>query len=219
MIHSLLLAICLTLSLAWPADALAGDGGSPGQAGHRVAEQADSAARPQVGAEAPVRPLGQSPAATAGGPVPEYRLGAPTDDRGALWDGMRMLLSLGAVLLLLGFGVKLLRRWRGVGAPGGGHRTLHVLERVALSPKETVCLLRAGSEVLVIGVSASGIALLTRLEAGLIETGVPASGAMPSPRISARPSPFGSRLRELAARVREVQEVWGLGGGGAGDRP
>ncbi len=168
-------------------------------------------------AEASASGLMDSPAGAAPG-VPEYRLGPSAEDRSGLWAGMRMALALGAVLLLLGFGVKLLRRWQGGGVRVGASRSLHVLERVALTPKDSICLVRAGSEVLALGVSASGITLLARLDSGLIDAGIPVSPRLASSPLSAGPSAAGSRFRELTARLREVQAVWGLGGGEGGDR-
>ncbi len=184
--------------------------------------RAAGAAREQVASavqESPAEASGRRPIDSpveAAPAVPEYRLGPSAEDRSGLWAGMRMALSLGAVLLLLGFGVKLLRRWQGGGVRGGSTRTLHVLERVALTPKDSICLVRAGGEVLAVGVSAAGITLLARLEGVLIDAGLPVSTRLASPALSGHPVAPGSRFRELAARLREVQAVWGLGGGGTG---
>ncbi len=141
-------------------------------------------------------------------------------------------LTLAAVLLLLGLGVKLLRRWPNLMGRDGCTAGLQVVGRVALAPKESIYLVRAGAEVLVVGVSPSGITLLSRLEAGGLEatrtpmganeswgsslgrTGVDRAysrGARSAPgKDSGAHSSIGSRLRELVLRIRDVQAAWGL---------
>jgi flagellar biogenesis protein FliO len=132
---------------------------------------------------------------------------------------MRMLLSLAVVLVLLGGGVKALRRWPGLAGRRGVVEELQVLGRVALTAKEAICLIRAGTEVLVVGVSPAGVTLLTRLEAGAAESARLASPAGGPRTTSEGRSAYASRLRDLTARVREVQAVWGIGKGSLrGDR-
>jgi flagellar biogenesis protein FliO len=145
-------------------------------------------------------------------PLPDYRLGTGAEERSLAWEGARMVLTLAAVLLLLGLGVKLLRRWPSLAAREGSVGGLQVLERVALTQKEAIYLVRAGVEILVVGVGPSGVTLLTRLAAGAEET----IGSSHAPAVlrgmSAAASPHGFRLRELAARVRHVRAAWGLDG-------
>jgi flagellar biogenesis protein FliO len=149
-------------------------------------------------------------------PVPDYRVGASADERSLAWDGLRMVLMLAMVLLLLGLAVKLLRRWPGLAGRDGLPGSLQVLARVALTPKEAICLVRVGAgpggEVLVLGVSPSGVTLLTRLEAGIGEATRTPGGAESSLRFAGQQKSCAARLRNLAAHVREVQAAWRIGG-------
>jgi flagellar biogenesis protein FliO len=123
-----------------------------------------------------------------------------------------MLLSLAAVLLILGVGVKAVRRWPGLVGRETSAGPLELLGRLPLTAKEALCLVRAGGALLVVGVGPSGVTLLHRLD-GEAEVVGRAAGAGSAARgtTSAPVSPF--RLRELAARVRDVQASWRSGGG------
>ena len=139
-------------------------------------------------------------------PVPEYRLTDAASDRSVVWDGARALAAFGIVLVLLAAGVKALRRWPGLAGRVTATGPLQVLGRLPLTAKESVCLVRAGAEVLVLGVSGAGVTLLHRLENGLAE-------AEQIGAVAARPAlgrPGAMRFRELAARIREVQVAWGF---------
>jgi len=148
--------------------------------------------------------------------VAEYQFAGAPQDHSLLWDGARMVLSLAAVLLVLGVGVKCVRRWPGLTGRDSAGGPLQLLGRLPLTAKEAVCLVRAGSEVLVVGVSAAGVTLLHRLEAGL---GDPSRSLTPSSPVRSRQGGealSGGRLRVLAARIRDVQAAWGVGPTGSG---
>ena len=220
--------IWMMMSLVWPGDALARQArnhrpssspavGQPGnlatgQPGSPALGPPENAYQVEGRSELPDRPAAQSPSGSAGDPVPEYRLGPPASERSLAWDGLRMVLSLAAVLALLALGVKFFRRWLGAARQDGAAGELQILGRVALTPKEGVCLVRAGAEVLVVGVSAAGVTLLTRLEASSVETPGFASSRTVLRGVSENRSAYGSRLRNLVSRVRDVQAVWGIGG-------
>lgn len=170
------------------------------------------------GARRPIDPTGSQP--TGSGAVPEYRTGERSEERSLSWEAVRTVLMLAAVLLLLGLAVRLLRRFPALvgreGSPGG----LQVLGRVSLTPKEAICLVRVAptsgapveSDLLVVGVSSSGVTLLHRMRAsaGQPTPGL-ANGALPCGIPGGAPS-HAFRLRDLAARIREVQAAWGIGG-------
>ena len=155
-------------------------------------------------------------AGRVGEEVPEYRLPEAESERSLFWDGTRMVLSLAAVLLILGVGVKAVRRWPGLVGREASAGPLELLGRLPLTTKEALCLVRAGGALLVVGVSPSGVTLLHRLE-GESEVVGRAAGAGSAARgtTSGPVSPF--RLRELAARVRDVQASWRSGGRDRGE--
>ena len=148
--------------------------------------------------------------------VAEYQFAGAPQEHSLLWDGARMVFSLAAVLLVLGVGVKCVRRWPGLTGRDSTGGPLQLLGRLPLTAKEAVCLVRAGGEVLVVGVSAAGVTLLHRLEGGL---GDPSRSVTPSSPGRARQGGealSGGRLRVLAARIRDVQAAWGVGPTGSG---
>jgi len=164
----------------------------------------------------PQVPGPRPPAPPAGTSAPEGRAPAPADAPSGGWEAMRTVLALGAVFLLLGIGVRVARRWPGVLRGEAGAGGLQVLGRVALGPKEAVCLVRAGAEVLVVGVGQGGLTLLGRLDAAAAER---AAGAAAGRGPQAPPAPWeGSatrgagapRLQALVGRVRDVQAAWGI---------
>jgi flagellar biosynthetic protein FliO len=155
-------------------------------------------------------PLGGSPTlSAAGASVPEYRpVGAP-EPGSVLWEAARALLTLGVVLLLLVFGLKFLRHWVARAGHQGASDTLQILARVPLTPKESLCLVRIGTELLLVGTSPAGVTLLHRLEAGQIGRGsAPASPEAPA-RSGSPGFSVGFRLSELAARLREIRASGG----------
>jgi flagellar biogenesis protein FliO len=142
--------------------------------------------------------------------IPEYQFNGTAVESSLVWDGARMVLSLAVVLVLLGVGVKVMRRWPGLGQRETAAGPLQVLGRLPLTAKEAVCLVRAGGEVLVVGVSPAGVSLLHRLDGGLAEP-LRSGGSRTAPvGQQSAPSP-GGRWRELAARIRDVQAAWAIG--------
>ena len=168
--------VALAIAMVWPTAALAQGKGRP----------ASQVPASQTGAteDAPSLPPGTTPrsrptavsgsAESAG--VPEYQSPGATADRSLLWDSARMVFSLAVVLVVLGVGVKIVRRWPGFAQRETAAGPLQILGRLPLTTKEAVCLVRAGSEVLVVGVSPAGVTLLHRLEAGVAETLRPGGG-------------------------------------------
>ncbi|HSB73590.1 MAG TPA: flagellar biosynthetic protein FliO [Candidatus Methylomirabilis sp.] len=220
MTRSLIFAAFLLAGLAWPGDGPAQVARTAGHSATRQAEQTRRADQPvrrtpdssgEVPPGSPDRPIAQIHSGTAEAPVPDYRLGDPPGERSLLWEGVRMLLSLAAVLVLLGWGVKLLRRWPGLGSRESLAGQLQILGRLALTPKEAICLVRAGAEVLVVGVSPAGVTLLTRLAEGAAEAAGLASPTTGLRAGSESRSTIASRLRDLRTCIREVQAVWGIG--------
>lgn len=142
-------------------------------------------------------------------PLPEYRPQGAGSETSAVWEGLRALLALGGVLLLVGVGARALRRWPGLLRPELRAEGLELVGRLALSGKEAVCLVRAGDEVLVLGVSPAGLTLLHRTPAG-VSGGARVAGAKGVEAYGGGARP-GTRFREVAARLREVQSAWGIG--------
>ncbi len=159
------------------------------------------------------RPVDQSTSGPAeGAAVPDYQGAVSPNDRSPYWDGARMVLTLGVVLVLLGLMAGLVRRFPGLAGRRGVTGGLRLLGRLPLSPKEAICLVQVGthrdSEVLVVGVTPGGVTLLHRVPAGTVEA-APGPNAPDAPaRIPGTSSAW--RYRALMARVQEVQAVWGL---------
>ncbi len=213
--RAVLLTVLLTVlvpALALPALAAAESQSGP-------VPRAAASVRAPVGAAATggVAPPAAHETANEGGPIPEYRLAEGGQDRSLLWDGARMVLSLAAVLLLLGLGVKALRRWPALTGRAVTSGPLEVLARLPLGTKEAVCLIRAGNEVLALGISAAGVNLLYRLDAAALGGQPTMAGARNLPGPGSGMQPIG-RLRELAARLRDVQSAWGFPRADAEDR-
>ena len=170
------------------------------------------------GARRPIDPPGSQPTGSAA--VPEYRTEERSEEKSLPWDLMRTVLTLAVVLLLLGLALKLLRRFPALVGRERSPGCLQVLGRVSLTPKEAICLVRVAptdgapveSALLVVGVSSSGVTLLHRMPAS---AGQPAfelaNGGLPCRVPDGAPS-HAFRLRDLAARIREVQAAWGVGG-------
>ena len=79
---------------------------------------------------------------------------------------IRELAAVGGVLLLLGAVLWWLRR-KGVAQSGGGGgrvRSLQVVERAALAPQHSLCLVRLAGRGLLVGVSPAGSTVLERFE-------------------------------------------------------
>jgi flagellar biosynthetic protein FliO len=159
---------------------------------------------PAVGPEGPAA---ARPTETDG--LAEYRFAGPTEPHSLLWDSLRLLLTLAAVLGLLGACLKLLRRWGTASGRLLSPGALEVLGRLALGSKEAVYLIRVGPEILVVGVCPQSLTLLHRLDGGTLGVGGQA-GQLESARRLQGSGPSPMRLRELARRLREVQMAWGV---------
>lgn len=239
MIGHLVCAGFVLAAVVWPTNSAASAQGSSGQSVNSSTDQLGGRVQAEREHEMTTRRIDNwTTRPVEDAPVPDYRVGASADERSLAWDGLRMVLMLAAVLLLLGLAVKLLRRWPGLAGRDGLPGSLQVLARVALTPKEAICLVRVGAgpggEVLVVGVSPSGVTLLTRLEAlsachaqagGIGEATRTPGGAeaglriasqqkscLPAPPRQAGTQTGAARLRNLAAHVREVQAAWRIGG-------
>jgi flagellar biosynthetic protein FliO len=191
----LLLALLLADTSLCAGAALAAGPGAP------AATQAALAAGPE-GAAA-------GRAAETGG-VAEYRFAEATEPHSLLWDSLRLVLTLVAVLGLLGVCLKLLKRWGTASGRILTPGTLEVLGRLALGSKEAICLVRVGTEVLVVGVCPQSLTLLHRLDGATLGVGSQAGHLESSRRTQGGVSPSSMRLRELARRLRDVQMAWGL---------
>jgi flagellar biosynthetic protein FliO len=101
-------------------------------------------------------------------PAPQPGPGLPAGSvpAGNLFDtaalGLDVLLKLGVVIGLIYACLYLLKRWRGpLGAAG---RRLAVLETTRLSTRQSLHLVRVGSQVLLIGATDGGLSLLAELD-------------------------------------------------------
>ncbi len=76
------------------------------------------------------------------------------------------LIPLAVVLGLIALATMALKRWGGKfrAAVGGGHKNLEIVSRLALSPKQSVCVIRLARQLLVVGVTPDRISSLTVIE-------------------------------------------------------
>ena len=81
-----------------------------------------------------------------------------------LWAALKMFLALGAVLTLLIFLVRILKRWEGSHRTAGSDTGIRVLTSKLIAPQKYVSLVEIGGEVLALGVSAQQITFLTKIE-------------------------------------------------------
>lgn len=75
------------------------------------------------------------------------------------WAVFRFVAAFAAVLVV----ARLLTGWLGR-QYGGGGRNLEVIESVGVGPRRLVCLLRAGDQYLVLGITDGSITTLQRLD-------------------------------------------------------
>jgi len=115
-----------------------------------------------------------------------------------------------------------LSRW--MPASGSAADGLEILERRYVGAKESICIVRAGAERFLIGVTTSGICLLGRLEPAresadeAEEPGaVDFAHALPGPAVP-RPSPTDGAFHALLTRSRERLTRLGVDSGHAGAR-
>ena len=79
-----------------------------------------------------------------------------------LWAFIRLILSLPLVLLAIYFSLRFL--WgKGNAIPGSKNRKLEVLERVALTPKSGLAVVRCGEKYLLLGLGEGAPVLLTEI--------------------------------------------------------
>ena len=136
---------------------------------------------------------------------------------------------------------RLPRGWLGLWNPAGRHVAdrLEILDRRPVGAKESVCVVRAGREQFLIGVTASRISLLGRLEPSAdaeeaASLPAPMEAAAPPADVdepattdfarglaehtAARPSPDEASFRQLLARSRDRLSRLGLDSVHAGGR-
>jgi flagellar biosynthetic protein FliP len=75
-----------------------------------------------------------------------------------------LVAGLGAVLLLVALGARLLRLWGGRLGGGPGPAAVDVVERAALTREQGLAVVRAGDRVLLVSTGEGGVRLLTELE-------------------------------------------------------
>jgi flagellar biosynthetic protein FliO len=179
-------AMCVAAALCWQTPGAAGDGPAGEQAAPagRVVDDwiasAGRAAEP-VGLE-PSRGESQR-GLTTGGSHERQIVGAPSAAAGesgvirrpagrsasrgspeavggestSVMGGLRMLLPLAVVLAAIWLAARLARRVFPQAGPTGGDGVIRVLSRQALSPRQSLCLVRLGNRVVLLGVTGERI--------------------------------------------------------------
>lgn len=127
--------------------------------------------------------------------------------------------ALGTVLGVLALGVHLYKRVALRGSRGAGREgTVRVLSRTYLGPKESLCLVRVGTDVLLLGQTGSGITLLhtmpSTVPADAAGEGADDAAIGPPGGTGHRvPSEFarerGAALAGLESRLRRLNRLWG----------
>lgn len=92
--------------------------------------------------------------------------GSPPSDATLWWSYLRVLLVLAGMLGLAWLALQAAKRNLLPGVLKRRARNLEVIERLPLDPRRSVYLVRAGSKILTVGISESGIRLLTELSPG-----------------------------------------------------
>lgn len=127
--------------------------------------------------------------------------------------------ALGTVLGLLALGVYLYKRIALRGSRGA-HRdgTIQILSRTYLGPKESLCLVQVGTDVLLLGQTSSGITLLHTLEPiasaaasgrGSGEATTVPLGGTEDRRSSGFARERSAALAGLESRLRRLNRLWG----------
>jgi flagellar biosynthetic protein FliO len=129
--------------------------------------------------------------------------------------------ALGTVLGVLALGVYLYKRFA-LRGPRGMNRddTIRVLSRTYLGPKESLCLVQVGTDILLLGQTGSGITLLHTLPSNVSAVSsdrgaddATISGIDGSENCS--PSGFAREravaLSGLEGRLRRLNKLWGTG--------
>lgn len=128
--------------------------------------------------------------------------------------------ALGTVLGLLALGVylyKRLSRCRARGMPPDG--TIRILSRTYLGPKESLCLVQVGTQVLLLGQTSTGITLLHRLDTPSTEPSAGAvDGSVERQRLGESETcdtldalrRSSVELTSLKSRLKSLNMKWGL---------
>ncbi len=132
------------------------------------------------------RGAGAASAATA--------LGAPADPLGSGGALVGVILKLGLVIVLIYASLYLLRRWQG-GPLAARLKQVAVLETTRLSPRQALHLVRAGSQVFLIGATDQSVTVLAEVE--------------PTPETAAAPqaAPVGTFAPALARALQTPNPV------------
>lgn len=181
-----------------------------------------------LGASAePMQGVGVTESAPASPPSASEPLGLPPyhdPPSPLIADGgltSQIYTALGTVLGLLALAVYLYKRLsrRSVGgSPTDG--TIRILSRTYLGPKESLCLVQVGTQVLLLGQTSAGIALLHRLDTPSTESSACASdGKAGRQQLEATKDRDtldalqGSsiELASLKSRLKRLNTKWGLG--------
>ena len=174
-----LVGVVLALS-ALSAHAIAAAGGAQQREGSTVAEMVASMEQQQYGLERLIgldagRRDDAGAVAQALAPevpsidLPVSELDTKGEDLNLGWTLFRTALVLGIVVSLIYLTLNVgLRRLLGI-KPSTTHGLVTVLERVTLDPKRALFVVRAGSEVLLLGGSDSNLELITKLNPADVE--------------------------------------------------
>lgn len=153
-----------------------------GESPPRAAPTAEAAASKTAAPETPEpktlepglneEPLGLSPL-TADAPAPIEGVDVPlAEDESLLWTLVRTFLVLGFVIacvyVVLNFGLRRMMGLKATGA-GGVNALVTVVERIPLGPKQTLLVLKAAGEYLLVGSSDSGMNLIAKLQTEEVE--------------------------------------------------
>jgi len=130
--------------------------------------------------------------------------------------------ALGIVLGVLALGVFLYKRVALRGLRGSGHDgTIRILNRTYLGPKESLCLVQVGTDILLLGQTGSGITLLHTLPSSVSaaqsdsDTDAASTGEIGGTEHRA-PSRFArereAALTGLESRLKRLNKLWEMKG-------
>ncbi|PWB82185.1 MAG: flagellar biosynthetic protein FliO [Candidatus Methylomirabilota bacterium] len=150
--------------------------------------------------------------------LPSYR--DPESSLPGVGVTSQIFTALGTVLGILALGIYLYKRIAMRGSRGARRDgTIQVLSRTYLGPKESLCLVRVGGDVLLLGQTGNGISLLHTLPSGVAAASSDADDATidPTGRTDNRvPSEFarerGAALAGLESRLKRLNRLWGTEG-------
>lgn len=129
--------------------------------------------------------------------------------------------ALGTVLGVLALGVYLYKRF-GLRGPRGMNRdgTIRILSRTYLGPKESLCLVQVGTDILLLGQTGSGITLLHTLpsnasavssDRGADDSTIGGIGESENCSPSGFAQERAVALSGLEGRLRRLNRLWGTG--------